>query len=72
MFTSAGWLPRYMWEEGVTLCMAMPLCGVILLLVFHDFVLVCFLLLPFMFEGLGNWFGRREGDGVRGELNEFQ
>jgi len=35
-------------------------CGVVLLLVFHGFILVCFFLLPLCFEGLGDWLGRRK------------
>ena len=35
---------------------------------FHDFLLVCFLLLPFMFKGLGNWLGKKKVDGTLGEL----
>lgn len=33
-------------------------CGAMLLLVFHGFLLVCFFFLNLCFEGIGNWLGR--------------
>jgi len=44
----------------------MPLClWCHIVIGFHGLLLVCFLFLPFMFEGLGNWFGKRKFNGAQ-------
>jgi len=50
-------------------CMSMPLClWCPIAIGFCGLLLFCFLFLPFMFEGLGNWFGKRKFDQAWGEM----
>ena len=48
------------------LCMAMPLCcGVVLILVFHGILLILYFYF-LLFESISNWLGKEESNGAQG------
>lgn len=56
LWFGCAWLHLfYVWWKALTLCLW---CHIII--GFHGFLLVCYLVFPFMFEDLGNWLGKRE------------
>ena len=53
-------------------CKALPLClWCRIVIVFHGFILGCFLSFLFCFESLGNWLGKEEVSGAQRDMNEI-